>query len=198
MDDWPELEDAINQRNLRWQQYEASLEAQRNVEKLRQENLERAALLERLAPWKRLEPQLYELARQWGPPVFGILQKFSAALWRLGPDSMDRLEVRFKLTSSGMFTPPELCWEARKGSQFGPGWFIVKMKVEENGVPIQFEVTVKDGQLLISEVGLEPLKAALIRAFDIGPYFDRDRKHAPEPGIPFDWEAGFLEFRPHE
>jgi hypothetical protein len=53
MDDWPELEDASNFRELRNQQSLSDFEARLFVDRLEKKVAERAALLERLDPWKK-------------------------------------------------------------------------------------------------------------------------------------------------
>jgi hypothetical protein len=196
MDDWPELEDASNFRELRNQQSLSDFEARLFVDRLEKKVAERAALLERLDPWKKLDPRLQDLARQWGQPVYSSLQRMCVAYWRLGLEHMDRLHLTFKLTSAGPLMPPELTWEAGRYSMYGPSWFIVKLKVDANGLPAQFEVTVKDGEVLVTEVAEDSLKAALIQAFNFGPYNPSDRQTLPEPGIPLDLKSGLAALTP--
>lgn len=181
MDYWPELEDAVNQRELERQRQLSAYEARCMVEKLEKEISEKAALMERMEPWNYLEQPLRRMANELGAPVMALLRTMSIASLHITPEKLDKLILTFRITAPDVRNPPQLCWEASKSYMYGCSWHIVRLVVDRQGVPLRYELTMKDDQVLTCGPGLEELKAALVEAFRTGPLLDRNHKR--EPGI---------------
>lgn len=184
MDYWPELEDAVNQRELEWQRQHSAYEARCMVDKLEKEISEKAALMERMEPWNYLEQPLRQLAKEVGAPVMDLLRTMSIASLHITPEKLDQLALTFRITAPDVSNPPQLCWEASKSYMYGCSWHIVRLVVDRQGLPLRYELTVKDDQVLTCGPGLDELKAALVEAFRAGPLLDGHRKR--EPGIGLD------------
>lgn len=117
----------------------------------------------------------------WPSAHIEILSDRLRNVKKLDDENMDRLHLVFKLTAPEIENPPQLCWEANKGSQYGLGWFKVMMIIDYQGIPTRFEVLANKGVVFSANVSLGNLKSILVEAFTIGPYFAGREK--PETGI---------------
>lgn len=179
MDDWPELEDAINQRDLEKQRFLSDYEAECLIEKLDKELSIKAALMERMEPWTHLEPELRRQAAEVGDPVAALLRAMTIASLRLAEDRLSRLKLSFKLTIPDVRKPPQLCWEASVGAVYTTAWYTVRLIVDRMGVPLRYEITVLENQILTADPTIPALKAILVEAFRIWPFSSRGREREP-------------------
>lgn len=179
MDYWPELEDAVNQRELERQRWLSAHEARRMVDKLEKEISEKADLMERMEPWAHLEQRLRQLAGEIGAPVMALLRTMSINSLHITPEKLDQLMLSFRITVPDVRCPPQLCWEASKVFIYGCAWYIVRLIVDIHGIPVRYELTVKDDQVLTCGPSNVELKAALVDAFQAGPLLDALRKREP-------------------
>lgn len=187
MEDWPELENAYDQREKEKMEYVRALKAELFVSKVEEELNQRAKILELMEPWQHLETRLHDLAAEVGSPVMRLLQQMSMAYFYLKPEESQKLHSYFKITTSGKQYPPELCWEINKRKMYSVFRFLVKLFIDKQGEPLHFEVTVQDEKVLTCEPNLESLKETLVEAFRLGPYSKPNLK--PLPGIPLEYEV---------
>jgi hypothetical protein len=81
MEDWPELENAYDQREQEKMEYVRKLKVELFVSKIAEELNQRAEILEMMEPWQHLETRLHELAAEVGSPVMRLLQRMSMAFY---------------------------------------------------------------------------------------------------------------------
>lgn len=176
MVDWPELEEARRRKleaknqSIR-QMYEAEL-----LRELEGKADELFVLKERLERWDSILAAVQDLGREWGQPVYDLLEAVARTTWDSLPYNEKGLTIQFKLVlPEGC--PPELLWELRYTRLWYMGWFNITLRVEADGKPRHFLIECgKPGYLLSSAVDLEKLKAALVQAYELGPVVDLHRK----------------------
>ncbi len=81
MEDWPELEDAYDQREQEKMEYVRALKAKMFVSKVEEELNQRAEILEQMEPWQHLDTRLHELAAEVGSHVMRLLKQMSMAYY---------------------------------------------------------------------------------------------------------------------
>lgn len=184
MDEWQELEDAVNKRELERQRESQEFWTNFFIDKIEKEVDERATVLENLEPWKYLDVDIQKLSREWGKPVADALQKMALAYWNLNAEYLKPLNFEYKLIVPNVKKPPQIHWRVSKRSMWVVSSFIVNLVILSDGTPENFEILVREERKIITAVELEALKAGLVEAFHSGSVIGIMDKS--EPGISLD------------
>jgi len=163
--EWPELDQAVVQREMERLEELKRIEAQEFIEKMEADT-------EKLFQVQGIKAGLGEnldkvmaLVREWDPPVSALVEKMADAaklstIWTL----------KVKIVAAPHNRSHALLWEVYFGNWMGIlGWYNVELELDPDGDPLRFRVECKEpGHWIEAEPTLEALKALLVEAFRLG------------------------------
>lgn len=133
-------------------------------------------------PSAKANRRLSWIIAEWKDPVCELITQIARATWKddVQPNSRYyRLSV--KLTNA--LRPPQdlsLYWEAEDAHMWYRAYYSVELLLDQDLKPQRFLVECQQpGNLLQAEPNLSDLKASLLRAFDLGPLRELQRRLRP-------------------
>ena len=136
-----------------------------------------------------LEPhkeKMRQLTLKWNETLIGLLDKVAKAR------SYRPVSIRSLIIEAPENKSHSLYWEMRFAQMYYRGWISVEMQLDMDYEPVQFRVETSQPEFIYSEVTLEGIKSALVKAYHAGP--KADLKREDREGLPFEaffreWEA---------
>jgi len=184
--DWPELDDAIRRKAAEREKNLQALDTVLLSEELSEEQPARRAAREIMAEVDEDLPLVAELINAWNQPVENLLGRVLQALAADKGLKAKDWHISSQLTRMDGLNRLALYWEASLRRMWLTYWVTVELELDDNFRPTRFGIACKeDGYLIPTAPSLESLKAALVRAYELGPLVDQGSKRKARPGIPF-------------
>ena len=168
--EWPELDKAVQRRKegtdrmlreFNAKQFEQEMEQKMEIIFQEQEIYDHIrAYLE----------QVHRVILEWNDTVITLLRKVSDAFGNR-PGKIRSLLI--ELPENGSHS---IYWEMRFLAMYYQGWITVELQMDKSYQPVQFCVDCGEVSMIYSEVSLEGLKTALVKAYRAGPERDMNRK----------------------
>ena len=168
--EWPELDKAVQRRKeetdrmmreFHAEQFEAEME--QKMDAIFQAQEIRASL----EPHK---DQMRQLALKWNETLLGLLEKVAKA------SSYRPVGIRALIIEAPENKTHSLYWEMRFAQMYYRGWISVELQLGEDYEPVKFCVECGQPEFIYSEVTLEGIMAALVKAYHAGPKRDLERE----------------------
>jgi hypothetical protein len=168
--EWPELDDAIQKRKEQTDRMMREFHAKQFEQEMEQRMEIMFQTQEIRASLEPNKDKMGQLSLQWNEILLCLLERVAKAL------SYRPVGIRSLIIEAPENTSHSLYWELSFAQMYYRGWISVELQLDTEYEPVQFCVETSKLEFIYSEVTLEGIKAALVKAYHAGPKVDRNRE----------------------
>ena len=168
--EWPELDKAVQRRKEETDRMLRELHAQQFETEMEQKMDAMFQAQEIRASLEPHKDQMRQLALKWNETLLGLLEKVAKA------SSYRPVGIRPLIIEAPENKTHSLYWEMRFSQMYYRGWISVELQLGEDYEPEKFRVECGQPEFIYSEVTLEGIKSALVKAYQAGPKADLKRE----------------------